>query len=408
VGLCTRQGKEALVERAFAGVDVGKESHWVVVLGEEGEELLSRRVENTQEDLEGVMAEVGVLAEHVRWALDLTFGPAALALALLVAEDQEVFYVPGLVVNRSRAALAGEAKTDRRDALVIAENARLRRNLVRYQPSEETVASLRLLVGHRQDLVADRTRLINRLREVLVGVFPGLERTLDLRTQGAPRLLLRYQTPLKIRRAGLRRLTDYLKSQGVWKAEDLAQAALGAAEAQTVRLPAEELGARLAAESAGELVRLNERLRRVDEELEACFFSHSQAKILVSLPGMGPRLGAEFLVAVGSLSAFESADKLAAYAGLAPVSVDSGKVQGRLRRPHGGNRSLKHVFYQSAFASLKTPASRAFYDRKRSEGKRHHQAVLALARRRVNVLWAMLRDDTPFDQQVAQREVALA
>jgi transposase len=406
--LCTRQGKEALVERAFAGVDVGKESHWVVVLGEEGEELLSRRVENTQEDLEGVMAEVGVLAEHVRWALDLTFGPAALALALLVAEDQEVFYVPGLVVNRSRAALAGEAKTDRRDALVIAENARLRRNLVRYQPSEETVASLRLLVGHRQDLVADRTRLINRLREVLVGVFPGLERTLDLRTQGAPRLLLRYQTPLKIRRAGLRRLTDYLKSQGVWKAEDLAQAALGAAEAQTVRLPAEELGARLAAESAGELVRLNERLRRVDEELEACFFSHSQAKILVSLPGMGPRLGAEFLVAVGSLSAFESADKLAAYAGLAPVSVDSGKVQGRLRRPHGGNRSLKHVFYQSAFASLKTPASRAFYDRKRSEGKRHHQAVLALARRRVNVLWAMLRDDTPFDQQVAQREVALA
>ena len=221
------QVKEVTVERAFAGIDVGKEFHWVVTVGEQGEELLSRRVENTEEDLLHVMAEVAALAEHVRWALDMTFGPAALALALLVAKGQEVFYVPGLVVNRSRTALAGEAKTDRRDALVIAENARLRRNLARYAPSEETVASLRLLVGHRHDLVADRTRLINRLREVLVGVFPGLERALDLTTQGAPKLLLRYQTPLKIRRAGLRRLTDYLKSQGVWKAAELAERALG-------------------------------------------------------------------------------------------------------------------------------------------------------------------------------------
>jgi transposase len=394
------------MERAFAGIDVGKEFHWVVVLAEEGQELLSRRVENTQEDLLSVIAEVAALADHVRWALDMTFGPAALLLALLVAKDQEVFYVPGLVVNRSRSALAGEAKTDRRYALVIAENARLRRSLARYAPSDEIVASLRLLVGHRHDLVADRTRLINRLREVLVGVFPGLERVLCLTTQGAPKLLLRYQTPLRIRRAGLRRLTDYLKSQGVWKAEDLALRALRAAEGQTVHLPAEELGARLVSELAAELLRLNERLRHLDEELEACFFSHAQAKIILSMPGMGPRLGAEFLVAVGSLSAYQSADKLAAYAGLAPVSLDSGKVKGRLRRPHGGNRSLKQVLYQSAFASLKNPASRAFYDRKRSEGKKHHQAVLALARRRVNVLYAMLRDETPFDQQVANTEVA--
>ena len=377
-GLCGDAGRKpdrgVTVERAFAGIDVGKEFHWVVVVTEQGEELLSRRVKNTQEDLLNVIAEVEALVARVRWALDMTYGPAALALALLVTYDQEVFYVPGLVVSRSRTALAGEAKTDRRDAYVIAENARLRRNLARYQPSEETLASLRLLVGHRHDLVADRTRLINRLRDVLVGVFPGLERVLDLTTQGAPKLLLCYQTPHRVCRAGRRRLTEYLKSQRVWKAEEMAERALGAAHAQTVRLPAEELGARLAGELAGELVRLNERLHELDEELTSCFFSHPQAKILMSLPGMGPRLGAEFLVAVGSLSAFASADKLAAYAGLAPVSFDSGRVQGRLRRPHGGNRSLKQVLYQSAFASLKSPASRAFYDRKRSEGKKHHQA----------------------------------
>jgi transposase len=63
----------------------------------------------------------------------------------------------------------------------------------------------------------------------------------------------------------------------------------------------------------------------------------------------------------------------------------------------GGNKSLKFVFYQSAFASLRSSSeSGAFYDRKRAEGKKHTQALIALARRRVNVLWAMLRDGTMF------------
>lgn len=60
------------------------------------------------------------------------------------------------------------------------------------------------------------------------------------------------------------------------------------------------------------------------------------------------------------------------------------------------------LFYQSAFSSMRSaPESRAFYDRKRSEGKRHTQAVIALARRRVNVLWAMLRDGATFEARSA-------
>jgi transposase len=115
---------------------------------------------------------------------------------------------------------------------------------------------------------------------------------------------------------------------------------------------------------------------------------------------MGPILGAEFLVAVGDICAFESAERLAAYAGLVSAARDSGKRVGNRRRMRGGNKVLKRVFYQSAFASLRSsPRSRAFYDRKRAEGKRHTQALIALARRRVNVLWAMLRDGTVFESR---------
>jgi transposase len=132
------------------------------------------------------------------------------------------------------------------------------------------------------------------------------------------------------------------------------------------------------------------------------FFARPEARILTSLPGMELILGAEFLVAVGDIRAFSSADRLAAYAGLVPAANDSGKRVGNHRRMRGGNKTLKRVFYQSAFASLRaSPASRVFYDRKRAEGKRHTQALIALARRRVNVVWEMLRDGTTFETRSA-------
>ena len=133
--------------------------------------------------------------------------------------------------------------------------------------------------------------------------------------------------------------------------------------------------------------------------------AHPDSTLIRSLPGMGVILTAEFLAEVGTCDRFPSADALAAAAGLAPVLRQSGKVR-FLRRPLGGDKRLKQVFYQAAFCSLHCPASRALYARKRREGKRHHQALLALARRRVNVLWAMLRDRRPYELQEPRRGAA--
>jgi len=113
---------------------------------------------------------------------------------------------------------------------------------------------------------------------------------------------------------------------------------------------------------------------------------------------MGAVLAGEFLVEAGGggelRARFANPDALASAAGLAPVLRQLGRVR-FLRRSARGNRVLKRALYQSAFCSLRDPTSRTFYDRKRREGKKHHQAVLALARRRVNVLWAMLTHRTP-------------
>lgn len=386
------------MDRIFVGIDIGKEFHWAVARNDEGEELLSRRVENREGDIRLLLQEVNRFGRSSLWAVDVAQGHVSLCAAVLLEKGQEVLFVPGFVVNRSRTALAGEGKTDRKDARVIAENARFRRDLEHLRPRDENLAELGLLVSHRRDIVADRVRMICRLRERLGAFLPGLERVLDFRNRGALELIRRYPTPAKIRRSGRKRICAYLAGVGVRKADDLAQKALRAARDQSLRLPGETVGAALVCELAEEILRTDERLSKLDEKIADHFFLHPQAKIIESLPGMGPRLGAEFLVSVGDISFFSGPDKLAAYAGLAPVSCDSGKRQGFRRRARGGNRALKCVFYRAAFASLRHPSSRACYDRKRAEGKKHQQALIALARRRVNVLWAMLRDGTLFSE----------
>jgi transposase len=346
--------------------------------------------------------EASALRRELTWATDQPGGTAALLLALLWQRGERVLYVPGMVVDRARAAYRGESKTDAKDARVIADQARMRRDLSELEPGEEALAELGLLVAHRRDLVVARTRAITRLRETLLCLFPGLERTLDLNQKAALVLVCRYQTPSAFRRSGRKRIAAYLKACGVRNAEALAEKTVAAARGQSARLPAEDVAAKIVSELAAEALSLKERVSRLDEELEGRFFAHPLAEILTSLPGMGTLLGAEFLVAVGNPCAFESADRLAAYAGLVPAARDSGKRTGNHRRMRGGNKLLKKVLYQSAFSSLRTsPQSRTFYDRKRAEGKRHQQTLIALARRRVDVLWAMLRDGKTFRPSLA-------
>ncbi len=384
--------------KGWVGVDAGKGFHWAVVLGADGESLLSRRVENDEADILALVEEARSFGLELTWATDQPGGTAALLLALLWERDERVFYVPGMAVDRARDGMRGESKTDARDARLIAEQVRMRRDLSELEPGEEALAELGLLVAHRRDLVVARTRAVTRLRETLLAFFPGLERVLDLNQKGALVLASRYQTPTAVRRAGRRRVESYLKTRGVRGAAVLAEKALlAAAKDQSVRLPAEEVAAAIVSELAAEALALGERIAQADKELERRFFDHPFSEVLASFPGMGPLLGTEFLVAVSDLTALASADHLAAYAGLVPAAHDSGKRVGNHRRMRGGNKLLKKVLYQSAFSSLRSaPESRAFYDRKRAEGKRHRQALIALARRRVNVLWAMLRDGTTF------------
>src|SRR5690606_18686924 len=99
---------------------------------------------------------------------------------------------------------------------------------------------------------------------------------------------------------------------------------------------------------------------------------------------------------IGDGTRFANGSKLASYAGLAPVTRQSGTSIRGESQSRRGNHRLKNAMVLAAFASLRSTDSKAVYDRTGAEGKQHNAAVICLARRRCDVILAMLRNLEPY------------
>ncbi|ORA16052.1 IS110 family transposase [Mycobacterium arosiense] len=387
------------------GIDIAQEMHWVCLkITETGQLLASHKVDNTPADIAGLVDEIRAAAEQHGAAtvgIDILGGIAALAEAMLLDAGITLVHVPGLAVNRARrATVDGEHKSDPKDAAVIADQVRMREDLRPVTAQRDVDVDLRLLVGRRSEIVTDQTRRAARLRDLLVSIHPGLERVVDVTGKAGLHLLTRYVTPAEIRAAGRRRLLAHLRRAGHLRETTmtaLTDAAVAAAQTQRITVPGETVAAQLIRALATEMLSAREQLKMIDARIEAILAEHPDAALVRSLPGMGATLTAEFLAITGGIDRYTRGDQLAAAAGLAPVLKQSGKSR-YLQRATAEDKALKRVFYQSAFIAISCdPASKSYYQRKRTEGKVHHQAVISLALRRVNVLHAMLRNRRPYN-----------
>ena len=387
----------------WIGLDIGKAEHFADVLDAAGSPLFSAAVANDEADLEALLDRAASFGAPAL-VVDQPGSLASLVLAVAARRDVPVAYVPGLVMRRAADLYSGEAKTDRRDAFVLADTGRTRRRQVHWLDArdDELLAQLRVLNGYDADLAADATRLSNRLRDALTGVSPVLERVLGPRLHhpGVRDLLARHPVPEALAQAGRGRIARIIRKRSPRLAKVLATAVAGALDAQTVVVPVEAVTGRVIAEVIVELDRPLERRKRLVAEIEELFSAHPFGRILDTLPGIGPRTGSRILAEIGDGSRFANGSRLASYAGLAPVTRQSGSSLRAEARSRRGNHRLKNAMFLAAFASLRDPASRAFYDRKRAEGKAHNAAVICLARRRCDVILAMLRSRTPYQAEV--------
>ncbi|OVF02000.1 Transposase [Mycobacterium avium subsp. paratuberculosis] len=347
-----------MAQPVWAGVDAGKADHYCMVINDDAQRLLSQRVANDEAALLELIAAVTTLADggEVTWAIDLNAGGAALLIALLIAAGQRLLYIPGRTVHHAAGSYRGEGKTDAKDAAIIADQARMRHDLQPLRAGDDIAVELRILTSRRSDLVADRTRAINRMRAQLLEYFPALERAFDYNKSRAALILLTgYQTPDALRSAGGARVAAFLRKRKARNADTVAATALQAANAQHSIVPGQQLAATVVARLAKEVMALDTEIGDTDAMIEERFRRHRHAEIILSMPGFGVILGAEFLAATGGdMAAFASADRLAGVAGLAPVPRDSGRISGNLKRPRRYDRRLLRACYLSALVSIHT------------------------------------------------------
>ncbi len=377
----------------FIGVDVGKGEHHAVALDRSGKRLFDKALPNDEAKLRALIAG---LKAHGKLLLvvDQPATIGALPVTVARAEEIQVAYLPGLAMRRIADLHEGEAKTDARDAAIIAEAARSMPQALRALPkSDEALAELTLLCGFDDDLAGQITQVSNRIRGLLTQIHPALERVLGPRLDhpAVLDLLQRYPSPAALAGLSEKRLVMHLRKLAPRLAKGLAAEIRQALAEQSVVVPGTNAAGLVLPKLAQQLTALRRQRAELAEEVEQRVSAHPLCPVLMSMPGVGVRTAARLLTEV-TTRAFVSAAHLAAYAGLAPVTRRSGSSIRGEHPARRGNKVRKRALFLSAFAALRDPVSRAYYDRKIHQGKRHNQALIALARRRCDVLYAMLRD----------------
>ena len=387
-------GKKPKREAAFLAFDVGKSSHRACAVDAGGEVLFNREVANRPADVDRALAEAGPGARVV---VDQKRNIGALVVARARAKGNPVSYLPGLAMKKARDMFPVTAKTDAIDAEVIARTAAGMPWTLR-EVAEETPASasLRMLAAQRDFAVASRTRAANRLRAVLLEADPAFEAQVDPSSRWQLAVLAELGGPFGIRAAGLRRFRSVAErahgarrpaSDRLWAAA-VASASSGrpelAAESELVR----SLAARIASDAA--------EAARLDALVSDSLAGDEAYEALLTVPGVGPKTAAA-LVTLVDVSMFRSHDELAAYTGLAPCNRQSGTSLNSSSPSRGGNRTLKNLLIYSCTSPVGTRNRFGrYYDACRARGMRHNKALKAVARKRLKVIYAVMRDRAPY------------
>jgi hypothetical protein len=406
----------------FVGDDWAEDHHDVEILDEAGRRLARAKL---PEGAAGMARLHELIAEHldddardpasgmlaggqVIVGIETDRGPWVVAL---VAAGYEVFAINPLSVARyrERHSTSG-AKSDPGDAHVLAEIVRLDR--AHHRPvagDSEQVEGLKLTARSHQSLIWDRTRQLQRLRQVLREYFPAMLAALaagglELVDTDALELLNRAGTPERARQLSRSKIVAILARGRRRDRETKAEAIQAALRAPALAQPAaiETAYAAIAATQIQLITTLNTQIPALGQVVEQGFSQHPDAEIYLSQPGLGLVLGARVLGEFGDDPArYRDGKARRNYAGTSPVTRASGRKLVVLAR-YARNRRLGDAVHQWAFCALSaSPGARGYYDELRARNIGHHAALRQLGNRLVGILHGCLKTRTPYDETTA-------
>lgn len=350
---------------AVLGLDVGKSSHWACLIDRDGEVLASAPVRNREAELDALFASA----------------PAG----TLVVVDQ-FRNIGSLAVRRARAAglFAGEAKTDERDAAVIARTALGVPDSLSGVPGRgEALEAARALSSQRDHVVACATRDKNRLRAVLLESCPALEAAVDLSDRRWLELLAGFGGAWGIARSG---------AEGP-RAEAAGEAAAASTAPPPALVEAENRQVRFLAARISEAL---DEAGALEAETAALLEGDETYACLLTVPGIGPRTAAQLAVSV-DIGRFPDHDHLASYCGIAPRVRSSGTSVRSVRASRRGDARLKSLLIFSCNSLVRSSGRYGEYYRAcRARGMGHGRALKAVARKRLRAIYAVMRDRVPY------------
>lgn len=379
---------------AYIGIDVGKAAHRACAVDASGEVLFNVAVENREDGIDAILKRADGSCLVV---VDQRRNIGALAIRRARAAGCDVAYLPGLAMNRAAALFPGDAKTDERDAEVIAMTALGVPGSLRPVPEEDSSAEkLRRLAAQRSDLLVCGTHQKNRLRALLLESNPAFESAVDLGCGWMLAMLAEFGGPWNMADAGRRRFlswcrrtprVDMGRADRIWSSTKAAtRVTEGQVEAEGYLV--RSIAARIAADGA--------EAERVSAMIEAELEGDAVYEALLTVPGVGPKTAAQLVLSV-DISDFAGHDELASYTGLAPRNRQSGTSLSSVSSSREGNKALKNLLVYSCMSLIgSTGYYGRYYDACRSRGMRHKQALKATARKRLKVIYAVMRDARPY------------
>ena len=372
------------------GLDVGKSSHWACVLTREGEVLESVAVPNREGAIDALYARhPGALV-----VVDQVRNIGSLALSRAGRAGMPRAYLPGLAAHGASRLFAGDAKTDERDAMVIAKTALgIPDALLPVADRRPEIEAARSLAAQRDFLTCENTRNKNRLRSILLESCPEFEARADLSDAATLRLMASIGGPWSIAEASPQVVGALTRGCGRAKVAALLDSTGSSERPHPAAVACEDRAVRLL---AGRIAENSVEIGALTAEISALLASDETYRCLLTVPGIGPRTASELVISI-DIADFPSHDKLASYCGLAPRNRQSGTSISSVSASRQGNKRLKNLLIFSCNCLARSHSRWGdYYAECRGRGMPHGKAIKALARKRLKVIYAVMRDKTTY------------
>ena len=385
----------------FVGIDTHKDSHTAAVLDGYFEVVATISFDNDRAGFTRFERDLKKLSygRDLVFGLEDSQGLGSFLASYLTGKGYSILEINPVTTDRGRKHTISRDKSDDRDAIVIAKTLIRERASLHPVRIDRNSVAIREMVGYRQMLVGESTRIKNRLHMVLSNQYKGVLGCFkDPFRKCALAFFKRYPDPPSLEGADPDSLSEFLKtnSSGMFSKKK-ARAILSSTDSSTDD-SLTDTRAHIITAHTERLLEIRKELKKIQDILTGLVKASSYHS-LTSIPGIDIVTAAKIISSVSNVSRFSSASKLARFCGIAPSERSTGRKR-RYEKSKYGNKHLRSAIYFVALSHIsrtrdgkdKNPISRAYFLKKISEGKTKKEALTCLTRRLVDIIFAVMRD----------------